>query len=220
MSRRKVLLYLAGPYVRRAPRFENATTAGQQQVAAAIDGVFDRLPAPSTESLSEALAALGMPRDVVITYLSAQVGLRRFGDAWVRWGDSTADKAEAVLHVHGQPRTPEDIFDAIGPGYTSLRAVREALYEDHRFIRTSRQTLGLRGWGIDEYGGVFDEIGHRIDAAGGKIHIDALVADIGPSSQTSPRTPSESMPAPLPTSPRPAWSGAEPTPTNGRPSRL
>ena len=174
----QVLLYLAGPYVRRATWFENATTAGQQQVAAAIDGVFDRLPAPSTESLSEALAALGMPRDVAITYLSDQVGLRRFGDAWVRWGDSTADKAEAVLHVHGQPRTPEDIFDAIGPGYTSLRAVREALYEDHRFIRTSRQTLGLRGWGIDEYGGVFDEIGHRIDAAGGKIHIDALVADI------------------------------------------
>ena len=83
------------------------------------------------------------------------MGLRRLGDAWVRWGDSTADKAEAVLHVHGQPTTPEDIFDAIGPGYTSLRAVREALYEDHRFIRTS-----------------------RIDAAGGKIHIDALVADI------------------------------------------
>jgi hypothetical protein len=119
-----------------------------------------------------------MPRDVATTYLCNQVQLRRFGDTWVRWGDSTADKAEAVLHVRGAPTTPEDIFDAIGPGYTSLRAVREALYEDHRFIRASRQTLGLRPWGIDEYGGVFDEIGARIDAAGGKIHIDELVRDV------------------------------------------
>jgi hypothetical protein len=87
-----------------------------------------------------------MPRDVATTYLCNQLPLRRFGDAWVRWRDSTADKAEAVLHVRGQPTTPEDIFDTIGTGYTSLRAVREALYEDHRFIRTSRQTLGLRAW--------------------------------------------------------------------------
>jgi hypothetical protein len=45
-------------------------------------------------------------------------------------------------------QTPENIFEAIGPGYASLRAVHEALYEDHRFIRASRHTLDLRVWDI------------------------------------------------------------------------
>jgi hypothetical protein len=116
--------------------------------------VLDRCPASSTESLTKALAALGTPHDAAATYLRGQPTLQRFGDVWVRWGDSTADKAEAVLHVRGTPTTLENIFAAIGPGYTSLRVVGEALYEDHRFIRATRQTLGLRTWGIDEYGGV------------------------------------------------------------------
>jgi hypothetical protein len=150
----QVRLYLAGPYVRRGKWFENTTAAGEQLAAAAIDAVLDRCPASSTESLTKALAALGTPHDAAATYLRGQPTLQRFGDVWVRWGDSTADKAEAVLHVRGTPTTLENIFAAIGPGYTSLRVVSEALYEDHRFIRATRQTLGLRTWGIDEYGGV------------------------------------------------------------------
>jgi hypothetical protein len=117
----QVLLYLAGPYVRRGKWFENTTAAGQQLAAAAIDAVLDRCPAPSTESLTKELAALGMPRGAAATYLGNEPTLQRFGDVCVRWGDSTADKAEAVLHVRGAPTTPEDIVAAIGPGYTSLR---------------------------------------------------------------------------------------------------
>jgi hypothetical protein len=200
----QVLLYLAGPFVRRGEWFEDTTAAGHQLAAAAMDAVLDRRPSASTQSLTEALAALGMPRDAAATYLGGQPTLRRFGDLWVRWGDSTADEAEAVLHVRGTPTTPEDIFASIGPGYTSLRAVREALYGDQRFVRATRQTLGLRTWGIDEYGGVFDEIGARIDAAGGKIHIDKLVHDIVTRFPDVAETPSEPTPEPSHSSPRPA----------------
>ena len=37
-----------------------------------------------------------------------------------------------MVQARVDPQFFFDILDAIGPGYTSLRAVREALYEDHR----------------------------------------------------------------------------------------
>ena len=174
----QVLLYLAGPYVRRGNWLENTKTSGQQQVVAAVDAVFDRCPAPSTASLVEVLTGLGMPNDVATAYLETRVALRRFGGAWVRWGDSIPDKAEAVLHARGAPVTSEDILAGIGADSTALRGVREALYADDRFVRASRLTWGLRAWGIDEYAGVFDEIGARIDASGGQMKIDDVVRDV------------------------------------------
>ena len=119
-----------------------------------------------------------MAADAAHVYLRNQLALRRFGDVWVRWGDSTADRAEAVLHARGTPTTPEDIFTAIGTDSASHRALRETLYADHRFVRASRQAWGLRAWGIDEYAGVFDEIVARVDAAGGRASIDELIRDI------------------------------------------
>lgn len=104
--------------------------------------------------------------------------LRRFGDVWVRWGDSAASKAEAVLHVRGAPATPDDILAAIGGAETTSSAVHDALYAEDRFIRASRQTWGLRTWGIDGYVGIFDEITARIDAAGGRMNIEELIADL------------------------------------------
>ena len=54
-------------------------------------------------------------RGIALTYLESQVQLRRFGDIWVRWtGDTTANMAEAVLHVLGAPATAEAIFATIG----------------------------------------------------------------------------------------------------------
>ena len=173
-----VLLYLAGPYARRGQWFENTTTSGQRQAAAAVDAGFNRCPAPSNESLVQSLTSLSLAADAAHAYLRNQLALRRFGDVWVRWGDSTADKAEAILHVRGTPTTPEDIFTAIGTDSASYRALRETLYADHRFIRTSRQAWGLRAWGIDEYAGVFDEIATHIDASGGKANIDKLIRNI------------------------------------------
>src|SRR5262249_13351519 len=153
-----VLLYVAGRYVWRGEWLENTTTGGAHQVAAAVDAVFDRCPAPSTESLLHALIVEGMPLDVAARYVSSRAQWRRFGDVWVRWGESAASKAEAVLHVRGAPATPDEIFAAIGAGPTALKAVREALYADQRFVRASRLTWGLRVWGIDAYGGVSEEM--------------------------------------------------------------
>jgi hypothetical protein len=173
-----VLLYLAGPYVRRGQWFENATTSGQRQAAAAVDAVFGRCPAPRHEALVRALIALGMSSDVADVYLRNQVALRSFGDVWVRWGETPADRAEAVLHGRGTSTTLEDLIAAIGPDSVGYRAFRDTLNADDRFVRTSRLCWGLRGWGVDEYTGVFHEIAAGIDAGGGKADIDKLVRSI------------------------------------------
>ncbi|MDT5281859.1 MAG: hypothetical protein QOJ20_3054, partial [Mycobacterium sp.] len=91
----QVLLYLAGPYARRGLWFENTTTSGQRQAAAAVDAVFGRCPAPSSEALVQALTSLGIAADAAPEYIRNELALRQFGDVWVRWGDSTADRAEA-----------------------------------------------------------------------------------------------------------------------------
>jgi hypothetical protein len=96
----------------------------------------------------------------------------------VRWADSAVAKAEAVLHLRGNPATAEDIFEVIGDEGTSLRAIQGALYGDDRFARASRQSWGLRVWGIEEYTGIFSEIGARIDACGGKVAVESLIADL------------------------------------------
>jgi hypothetical protein len=173
-----VLLYLAGPYVQRGGWFENKATQGEHQVTAAVDEVFARCPAPSTEELRHALTAIGMPPNVAVAYVQSRSDWRCFGDVWVRWGDSAASKAEAVLHARGAPCTPEDIFATIGPSRTSFKALREALYADQRFVRASRQSWGLRLWGIDEYAGIPELLVARIDAAGGTMRVDELIADM------------------------------------------
>ena len=173
----RVLLYLAGPYARRGDWFENTKTAGHRQAVAAVDAVFERCRAPSHAALVRALTAVGMPRGVTAAYLNSAVALRRFGDVWVRWGGSLVDKSEAVLHARGTPATSQDILAGIGADSTTLRGVREALYADDRFVRASR-TWGLRAWGIDSYAGIVDELGARIDAAGGKMKVDELVDDV------------------------------------------
>lgn len=175
----QVLLHLAGGYARRGDWLENTTTGGAQRVAAAVDAVFDRSPAPSTETLLHALIVEGMPLAVAGTYIRSREDWRCFGDVWVRWGDSAASRAEAVLHVRGAPATLEDIFAAIGAGPVTVRAVREALYRDQRFVRAGVQTWGLHAWGIDEYAGsISEEIANRIDAAGGTTTVDTLIDDI------------------------------------------
>jgi hypothetical protein len=177
-----VVLHLAGPYVRCGQWLANTTTGGAEQSATAVDEVFDRCPAPSTESLLHALIVIGMPLQVAAEYVGSRSDWRCFdgdaGEVWVRWGQSAAAKAEAVLHVRGAPATAEDIFTTIGAGPTSFKALREALYADPRFTRASPRTWGLRGWRLPAYASIAEQIAARIDAAGGQTSIDELIADL------------------------------------------
>jgi hypothetical protein len=173
----RVLLFLAGPYMRTDNWYEATARGGRQQVAAAVSAAFDHCVVVSTGQLAEAATASGLVADVVGAYLDSDVSVRRIGEVWVRWNTTVADKVEAVLHVLGVPSAVEDIVNVFGDEI-SAGAVQDRLYTDDRFARASRTTWGLRSWGFHIYSGVSDEIAVRIDAAGGSIEVEALISDV------------------------------------------
>ena len=178
----QVLLHVAGPYKCCGQWVENTATGcgGRAQAKAALDAVFQRDASPATDSLLQALTALGMPAEIASIYLESQVALRSFGDVSVRWtGDTTANMAEAALHVLGAPATAETILSTLGSSAgRSLDTVNGTLSEDDRFVRASRRTWGLRCWGITEYAGIAHAIGARIDAGGGTAAVADVVEDL------------------------------------------
>jgi hypothetical protein len=172
-----LLLHLAGPYTCDEQWCENTAAGGRRRLTAAVDAVLDRCRMPTMATLCDALTDAGMAREHVDDYLAAQPTLRRFGDVWVRWVGSAGDKAETVLEVRNAPATADEIAAMIADGHT-LRTIREALSADDRFVRTGRLSWALRRWGLDEYGGIADEITSRLHAAGGTLGVDTLVDDL------------------------------------------
>ena len=172
----QMLLRLAGPYSWNDTWLEDTATAGLATASAALDAAFDQHGAPTNAILVTELDHLGIPSPTAIDFIATRPGLRRFGDTWVRWGSSIADKTEAALHLSGAPATPA-LAAAIADGLTE-RSVRDALWDDLRFTRATKTTWALRSWGIAEYTGVFAEIAARIDTAGGPVSTKAIVDDI------------------------------------------
>lgn len=174
-----LLVCLAGPYTRQGTWWVRDSPDGLAAALAKLDAVFVRSPAPTSTELIRGLAAIGMPADVAVEFLGSRAELRRFNDRWVKWGETLADKAEAILHLRlkHEPASADMIAAAIGePGRVS--AVRTTLFQDPRFARASRQTWALRQWGLAEFRGIFTEITSRIDAAGGAVAVDELVEAI------------------------------------------
>jgi hypothetical protein len=175
----QLLLHLAGPYTPWGDSWLATICAdGRPTASVALDTALTRLGAPSTARLLRELARAGMPAESALDFVESQPELlRRFGDRWVRWGDSIADQAEAVLHLSGVPAEADAIAAAIGqdcqPG-----AVRYAMSRDDRFARAGPRTWALRRWGLDEYAGVYAAIAERIDAAGGTIGVTAVLHDM------------------------------------------
>ncbi len=168
----QLLLHVAGPYTRRGAWLELADTDALRCAAERLDETVTRRGAPTTAALTDELATLGIPTDTATDVIAHHEGLRRFGDHWVRWGDSIADKIEAALHLSGVPASAPLIAATID---CLEKSVRVALWDDPRFHRATKQTWALRRWNVDEYHGVYSEIAARIDAAGGAVSVQAVV---------------------------------------------
>jgi hypothetical protein len=175
------LLHVAGPYARRAHWLEVAhETGGIRAVHSVLDQLAHRDHAPTTQALLDVMAQQGMAPGVSIAFLREHTDLRCFGDVWVPWPESgVGNKAQAMMRVLGSPVTVETLDRALqAADATEVSSLSSLISTDVRFIRTSRYTWGLRGWGLDEYDGVVSAIGQRIDAAGGAAPVATIVADI------------------------------------------
>lgn len=173
-----LLLYLAGPYTDTDDWMGNEALGGRTHVASAVDRVFAKRPAPTAAGLTGALAAAGMPNTVVAAYLDSRTDLRRLGDVYVQWGTHGVHHVEAVLHARRHPATIAEIRAAVGAEHIAEETIRPILQNYPQFHRASRTTWALRTWHLPDYRGIFTELATRIDAAGGRMPIVELVADM------------------------------------------
>lgn len=172
----QVMLHLAGPYTPAGAWFE--TPGGQQRAADVVGALFDRYGAPPTAAVHQGLEQIGMTAGSVAAYVPHHLQVLRVGDKLVPWGDSVAVRAAAVLHMRGSAATVEEILSAIGDIDINVGTLRDMLSHEEQFIRTSRRRWGLRVWDVEEYSGIADAVGARIDRAGGSIRVEELYADL------------------------------------------
>ncbi|OWL96010.1 hypothetical protein B7435_29330 [Mycolicibacterium peregrinum] len=172
----QVLLHLAGPYVLTQDWFDNVAAGGSTAVDEVIDGLLLREGAVADHEMFAAVESAGVTADRVERYLQRRLPtLRRLGDRWVQWTDATGDMVASALHALGRPASAEEILALIGPVRTD-KTVRNVLSIDDRFMRTSKSMWALSDWGLDEYAGISAELAARIDAAGGRLRAEDLIA--------------------------------------------
>ncbi len=176
----QLLLHVAGPYAPHHGWLHNTATGGLGAAQAALDAALDTHGAPTTEMLLHTLRGLGITTPTATAFIASQPNLTQFGDKLTRWEGTIADKAEAVLHLLGAPATPATIADLARTLNEDIRerAVRNALWDHPRFMRTTKRTWALRNWGLPEYTGLYSEIAARIDASGGTIATQDIVDDL------------------------------------------
>lgn len=174
----QMYLYIAGPYAPRGDWHENRALDGERAMLAIVTRAFEKSPVQTDGTLTSSLVKAGMPAVVVPTFLATYFNLRHLNGVCVQWGPTSREQTEAILRAMGKPMTGKDIHALTDIRPLTLDTLMRNLSTDERFVRASRKTWALRAWGIDEYQGVVDEIGRRIDAAGGRVRTADVVADI------------------------------------------
>ncbi|APE36532.1 hypothetical protein BOX37_24310 [Nocardia mangyaensis] len=125
-------------------------------------------------SIPTIAAELDIPEAEAATWLQ-YAGYRVLdGHVLVR-STSVHDNIAAVLALAGSPMTIDDIHAAVVPA-RSLSSVRNAMVSDDRFVKTDRAHWALARWGTSRYVPIHRQIGEALDASGGRIPVEELVA--------------------------------------------
>ena len=135
-----ILLQLAGPY-----RIERSAyvTEDVREIPARLRAVADPHGIIAGEDVRNVLAQCGvLPGffDAAITWLDR---FHRFGELFVVWPNSGADKLVAMLALRGQPADTETLVRECGEDY-SIRALHNRLGEDPRVVSSRPAGMGSR----------------------------------------------------------------------------
>ncbi|MFC0315950.1 sigma factor-like helix-turn-helix DNA-binding protein [Gordonia phosphorivorans] len=95
------------------------------------------------------------------------------------------DYAAAVLSLHGEPMTPEELVASFHVE-RSARSMVNQMTGDERFSRVSRTQWGLRAWGGREYATIRGAIGDLLDEVGGSAPLEQLVDSLAPRFDVKP----------------------------------
>lgn len=116
----------------------------------------------------------------------SSLGLLKIDGRWIRWPRSVVERAVALLALHQEPMTADELTDLTGS--SSVRSTRQRLQDDSRVQRVTRDTLGLRSWGLPEYTGVADLMLKVIAERGGSMPLDDLISHLETIYQIKPGT--------------------------------
>lgn len=90
---------------------------------------------------------------------------------------SVGDYAAAVLSMHGEPMSSQEILDRFA-FERSVGSLKNAMSIDDRFERVDRDRWALHEWGVEAYAGIRSVIRKELAKAGGTIPLDTLVEHI------------------------------------------
>lgn len=134
--------------------------------------------------VTDILTDLGAPAELSAT-VSERLGLRRFGENFIRWRRTAGDRAVAVLAATGRPMEFDELHDAVG-FETNPRSLSNTVQSDPRCQRLGKSLYGLRSWGGIEYRGILSAIEDAIEEAGGRAQLDEIAREISERFAVSP----------------------------------
>lgn len=141
------------------------------------------------------LRDIGVSSDASDLWIERFTPIKEFAGGTYRWGGSVADKAATVLAAYGEPLGVEEIVDQIGEGHDP-RSTRARLIGDHRFLRVGIRQIGLRGWDVDEFTGIVDEITAELERQGGSGQIREIAEVVAETHGVAPGSVTSMMTAP------------------------
>ncbi|WP_439031201.1 sigma factor-like helix-turn-helix DNA-binding protein [Gordonia terrae] len=122
-------------------------------------------------------AQLGLTRDATRHWLK-RTGFALLDDHAIAATASTGDLVAAVLAIADEPQDFDQISAALTAFPRADASIRNALVADPRIIKTDRTHYGLVRWGGTRYEPVHVQIGKIVDARGGRVPLDDIVAVI------------------------------------------
>jgi hypothetical protein len=140
------------------------------------DALDERLadgPIPEEEAFA-ILTSYGVPTSDTADWLRVVCSCRVIDGQVIQWRGSMADKAAAILALRGEPLTPDEFIDVMGPD-TNQRSMVGQIQGDRRFLRRGLKLYGLRQWGGEEYTTIKEEIEQEIERQGGAASLDHLI---------------------------------------------
>lgn len=116
---------------------------------------------------------------------AAAAGFVVYRDRVLARTTTVEDYAAAVLSVHGEPMTPEELVGRFHVD-RSARTVVNQMIGDDRFQRVSRTQWGLRVWGRPAYETIRTAIGNLLDELGGSAPLDWLAEQLSAAFDVKP----------------------------------
>lgn len=161
---------VAGDWV-AAPDLAAAQAAAKALVADRADD-YGVLPAAALSAVND--AALPTESAHWPERWAAELGYVVYRGNLLTATGTVEDYAAAVLSIHGEPMTPDQIVDTFHVE-RSERSLVNQMTGDDRFHRVNRTQWGLRSWGGPAYATIRAAIGEVLDDVGGVIGLSELI---------------------------------------------